>query len=252
MVMTEMLEAAGPLRFTRFALPPNRQGHCGPDRTEELAGYAASGSADAGLVELARAFEGAWPYLELLGGVLGASPMSTTVVDAYWLGAPQGRRVALGDLGDSLRGRFAGQAGWRGLAEAIPHGGWPTHAYHVLCVYPWVGLIRSGVTSPGLEIVDRCRIRPGRVVETIGETVVAESAPLELEGGRLRRSDRPRLEVVSLSPGMDPVAPGDWVALHWDWACERLTSRQRAWLDRAEEAHLRLANRSDVGRRLDH
>lgn len=249
--MTLAPPVAGPLRFARFALPPNQQGYCGPDRTAELVGYAASGRVDGGLAELARAFEGAWPYLELLGSVLGVDPLSEAVVDAYWLGAPAGRRVPLGDLGDSLRMRFGGRSGWAGLRDAIPAGGWPTHAFHVLCVYPWVGLMRSGVASPGLEIVDRCRIRPGRVLEVVGEEAVVASTPLELVGGELRRASLERVERASISPGLGLVAPGDAVALHWDWACEVLTAEQRGWLDAAERAHLALANRGGSGRPLD-
>ena len=87
---------SGPVLFARYAFGPNRLGYCGPDAIEELFGEGAMGGDDRALRELARSFEGAWPYLELIARANGeADPLDRRVVEAYWLGTrcsrPSGR-----------------------------------------------------------------------------------------------------------------------------------------------------------------
>ena len=80
---------SGPVLFARYAFGPNRLGYCGPDAVEELFGEGTIGGDDGALRELARSFEGAWPYLELIARANGlADPLDRRVVEAYWLGNP--------------------------------------------------------------------------------------------------------------------------------------------------------------------
>jgi hypothetical protein len=60
----------------------------------------------------------------------------------------------------------------------------------------------------------------------------------------------PREEVVTVADGgdaLDPaIAPGDVVALHWDWACTRLTPRQARALRSETARQLAFVNRLAV------
>lgn len=240
----------GLLRFARYAYPPNERGLCGPDRSDELAEAIRLGVDDPDVRQLAKGFDGAWPYLVLLGSQLAqGDPLAERVVDAYWLGDPGGRSVGVGSLGDSLRDRFVRRSGWAGLRDTIDSGGWPTHAYHVFMVYPWIGLIRSGLVDPGLEVVDRCRIRQGRVIETIGNKVVVISDRLNWNG-RAVEVGPAVTETVSILENGELPKPGALVSLHWDWVCEQITERQAAWLAASQAHHLRLANETGAAVRL--
>ena len=78
---------AGPLLFARYAYPPNSLGYCGADETRTLLEYGDAGTSDGGLAELARTFEGAWPYLTLIADANRiADPLDPRVVQAYWVG----------------------------------------------------------------------------------------------------------------------------------------------------------------------
>lgn len=240
----------GLLRFARYAYPPNERGLCGPDNTAELAEAIRTGVDDPDVRRMAQGFDGAWPYLVLLGSRLAqGDPLAEEVVDAYWLGDPRGRSVGISALGDSLRGRFAGRSGWSGLRDAIDVGGWPTHAYHVFLVYPWIGLIRSGLIDPGIEVVDRCRIRQGRVVEVNAGSAIVVSDRLRWNGHSVEVGPSVT-ETVSIIEGGSPLHPGALVSLHWSWVCEEITPRQAAWLTDAQAHHLRLANDSGAVVRL--
>jgi hypothetical protein len=84
---TESRAVPGPLLFARYAYPPNSLGYCGPRDSASLLGYGSERVVDGGLRQLARGFEGAYPYLELIACATGVpDPLDHRVVEAYWLG----------------------------------------------------------------------------------------------------------------------------------------------------------------------
>jgi hypothetical protein len=231
------IETSGPVLFARYAFGPNQLGYCGPDAAEELWGEGTLGHDDRALRELARSFEGAWPYLELIARANGlADPLDRRVVEAYWLGNSLLDSVGPGLLADSLASRFRPRlrvAGWRWLASKPGAGAVPVHAFHVLDVFPQVGLLRSGSVDRALEVMDACRIRWGRVLERDGDSLVANVVPLVMAGGRLELGPTRAERVQAWRDGatlVDGVLPGDVIAIHWSWACDRLSGRRLAGL----------------------
>ncbi|HEX2434869.1 MAG TPA: DUF6390 family protein, partial [Gaiellaceae bacterium] len=199
-----------------------------------------------------RSFEGAWPYLELIAGANGVEdPLDPRVVEAYWVGSPLLERVDSSSLASHLDERFRKRAGraWELLATSIPDGGVPHHDFHVFGVYPWVGLLRSGDATEPLRVLESCRITPGRVLEVDGDSATVAAQPLAWDGRALRlgmsvtrRADWRRDGLGFL----DDLRPGDWVSLHWDWICDRLSSRQANTLGRYTRRMLALANRASA------
>jgi len=74
-------------------------------------------------------------------------------------------------LAASLDDRFARRTArhFEPLVSAAFTGGVIQHSFHVFAVYPWLGLLRAGKEGAPLEILDRCRIRWGLVVEVSGD-----------------------------------------------------------------------------------
>ena len=243
--------APGPIRFARYAFGPNRLGYCGPDEAGELFQQATIGGDLARLRELASQFEGAYPYLRLIARGNGiADPLDAAVVEAYWLGSELAGNVHPRDLGASLEERFRPRLrgdGWRWLGAKPEAGAVPNHAFHVLDVFPRVGLMRTGDIDNALAVMDSCRVRWGRVLERDGDTLVVSAVPLEMVGGRLALA-APRIERirgwVDGAGFVEDAAPGDVVAIHWDWACERLDATRLATLQHSTAAELRLANQT--------
>jgi hypothetical protein len=227
------LAPPGPVLFGRYAFGPNRLGYCGPDESRSLLACAAAGTDDAGLRSLARGFEGAYPYLQLIATANDlADPLDRDVVEAYWLGngltASVRPRELHRSVEDRFRPRLASNA-WRWLESAVAAGARPVHAFHVFDVFPRVGLLRGGAVDDVLATIDSCRIRWGRVEAAVGDSLIVSAVSLEMVEGRLRLA-APRLEIVSRWLDgigfVDDVEPGEMVAIHWSWACDRLTARQ--------------------------
>ncbi|MGZ4204930.1 MAG: DUF6390 family protein [Actinomycetota bacterium] len=238
----------GALLFARYAYPPNALGYCGPGDNQALLEYAAARVSDGGLRELARGFEGAWPYLELIAGAHGITdPLDARVVEAYWVGNGLLDGVRVSMLGGQVEERFRRVAGtgWSRLADSVGAGAVPHHSFHVFCVYPWVGLMRAGPSRPALHVLDRCRIRWGRVLEVDGDTAIVRARLLEWDGHRLSLGS-PVAETVACARGgtgtVATLKPGDRVSMHWDWICDRISRRDEDDLRRYTARHLALVN----------
>jgi hypothetical protein len=243
---------SGPELFSRYARPPNLLGYCGPGDIADVT--AVANGLEMPVEEMrrvARSFDGAWPYLELLAGLTSRDALSTEVVESYWIGNRLLDGIGLRDWGNSVSDRFRRQAGarWAAVEDALNAGGVPNHAFHVFCVYPWVGLLREGFVGPALEVLDRCRISIGRVVEVDDPDLAAvERHPLRWVDDHLVPGD-PVVEPFRLPD--QSLSAGDTVSLHWDFVCSRLERRQSAALSKNHDLHLTIANRELRAARLE-
>jgi hypothetical protein len=218
----------GPILFARYAYPPNRLGLCGPDDAPALRQGSIAG-ATREVRELALGFEGAYPYLQLIAETAGIEdPLDARVVEAYWIGNHLSASVAPRALHRNVAERFRGRmrsGDWRWLEAALGAGSRPIHAFHVLEVFPRAGLMR-GDAAPILETIDACRIRWGITEAVCGDELVVRASRLELADGKLRLGgERPETaRAWSDAAGvLGGIGPGDPVALHWGWACDRLS-----------------------------
>jgi hypothetical protein len=237
---------AGTLRFVRYGFMPNRLRYCGPDENRTLFQYAIEDVSDGGLSPLLRQFTGALPYLKLIARSNGiADPFDTRVVEAYWLGNDLLEGVEVRQLYDSLLERFGKQltGGTRDLVLGkAPAGARPHHAFHVLDVHSRVGELDTTLLT-----LDQCRVSWGQVRSVEGAELLVSTQPLLLEAGKLvlgpPREQR-ALRQVDGHGFVDQATPGDWVSMHWGWACEVLTTPQRTNLERYTRHHLALANQT--------
>ncbi len=229
----------GQALFARFAFPPNELGYCGP--ADEGSGLLSGERVDS----VAREFDGAWPYLEVIAAAAGIDdPLDLSVVRSYWVGGELLDTVDGGGLIRHLRTAFARQVtGLLGVvdpdASALAN-----HSFHVFVVYPWVRLLRKDPVTP-LRILQNCRIRWGTVEDVEDDHVVMRSPRLTLDAGRLTLGDpcaeRVRWHKSGRSLTGAPAA-GDTVAAHWDWLCGPMTDADCVALRQATQQTLELVN----------
>ena len=241
----------GPVLFARYAFGPNRLGYCGPDDAASLFGEATRGGDVAALRRIAEQFEGAYPYLQLIARAnCIADPLDARVVEAYWLGSGLLSRVTPSLMGESLDTRFRTRLrndGWRWLSDKPNKGALPMHAFHVLDIFPRVGLIRSGSTDNVLGVMDSCRIRWGRVLQRDGDFLVVSAVPLTMAGGKLELGPARLERIRGWQDGagfVGDTCAGDVVAIHWDWACETLDPRRLSALQKWMRHELAIANQT--------
>jgi hypothetical protein len=228
-------DSPGALLFARYAYPPNALGLCGADTPGTLLEYGDAGASDAGLAELARTFEGAWPYLTLIAQENRIEdPLDPRVVEAYWVGNELLGHVPPATLARHVRERFRGRLG--SAVESVPGvvaaGAVPHHCFHVFALYPWVGLLRSGIVDEPLRVLDQCRTTPALVLAVEAETADVLAEPLLWEDGRLVLGT-PEQRRVRWRDGGRAFArpqPGELVSLHWDFVCDVLTAEAAARL----------------------
>jgi hypothetical protein len=239
--------ADGSLLFARYAFPPNELGYCGPPDAAPLLEAAAASRPLAAAEATARCFEGTWPYLEFIAARKGIEdPLDPRVVEAYWLGGDliADLDVAAGgaELLDALR-RTGGS--WARSTTSLPSGMTPDHNFHVFAVYPWLGLLNRNLSDQPRLVLDRCRIRWGEVMAVSGEIATVRSRSITWDGSRLGLGGQTE-ETARLSRNgaalVSPVSPGDVVALHWDWVCDRLCPAQHAAIRESTSRHLTIAN----------
>jgi hypothetical protein len=108
-------------------------------------------------------------------------------------------------------------------------------------------MMKSGAVDHVFETMEQCRIRWGRVTSVQGPELVVDVQPLKLEAGKLVLGAPGEETIRRWVDGkgfVDDVLPGEWVSIHWGWACDRLTSSQRQRLERYTRWHLELCNQT--------
>lgn len=227
---------AGHRLFAQYAHAPNALGYCGPAGSAALVAAAVGSPPVAAVTEIeavARRFSGAWPYQRLLAALAGIDdPLDPRVVRGYWTGNDLSAGIDQAAYGERLLAELKPQAGhyWAHLTEELLPEAAASHAFHVLGVYPWSRLLGSGPEP--LRVLESCRIGWATVEEVGAEELVVtgprlayveatatEPARLEL-GADQTRSIGYR---VGGRPFVTDPAAGDRVAVHWDFACDRLT-----------------------------
>lgn len=233
----------GLLLFARYAFMPNRLGYCGGD-VRGVFETCAAGETSPDVHAWAEKFEGAYPYLKLIANANDiADPFDARVVEAYWVGNALLNKASLAPLYDSLRERFAARLSPKHLdliLGQVPRGAQPFHAFHVLDVCR-----RTGALAENLQTLDSCRISWGQVQSVFNGSLHVAVSPIVFQAGKLALG-APQLRTVTRQVNgrgfVDEVAVGDWVSIHWNWACDILTPRQRLQLEQHTRRSLALAN----------
>jgi hypothetical protein len=214
--------------------------------------YGDARESDGGLAELARTFAGAWPYLTLIAESNRIeNPLDERVVEAYWVGNDLLERVPGDRLARHITERFGPRLGraQAHIAGVVAAGAVPHHCFHVFAVYPWLGLLRTGVVDEPLRVLDQCRTTAGIVKAVDDDSVEVLARPLRWDGTNLYL-DRPAPRRARWSDGGLAFVPrprlGDRVSLHWDFVCDVISSVAARRLEQTTRDSLAAVNASSA------
>lgn len=244
-----MSPISGAQLFVRYAYPPNALGYCGPAESEAFFEYGTDHVTDGNLIDMARRFHGAWPYLQLISSGNGIEdPLDHRVVEAYWLGNGLLERLSATDIQDTVEKQFRpiARLPFSHVPQGIDAGAVPHHNFHVFIVSPWLTLLgEAKKRAYAVSVMENCRIRWGTVVALDGDQAVIRSSPLVWDGKQLSLAEARHENARIARDGsafLNDLVPGDVVSLHWDWVCDRLTRAEVQRLRQQTKRHLNIAN----------
>lgn len=225
----------GLLFHAKHAFMPNSLGYCGPDDRGRILRSLEEGRGGEELQAVLSEFEAAYPFLGLISRSTGRDVFDYSVAEAYWIGNGLLDEVEVPEFykftHHELKGRDPAEVkmAFRELGRrSRPH-----HTFYVMSTYA-TSAVGDGpnITNTAArrlgELIDDCRVSWGRVTR-VGEKELGVSyKPVVLREARLgfgREKTKRVLYNHEVSP-FGSVKEGDWVSLHWNYACEVLTPGQ--------------------------
>lgn len=229
------IDNAGALLHAKHAFMPNKLGYCGPDDGGEILRHLQESSIDDRLISTLKNFEAAYPFIRMIGKSNNKQPFDQKVAEAYWIGnellgnvaAEEFYRFTLKELRkknrEEVRNLFLNLRD-----RAIPH-----HTFYVINTAMSVISDFHHTSNPDprkiSETMDNCRISWGRVLKVKKGKLLVEYGPLCLTNGKLSLSPEKVKKSIEYDPTVPPfgrVSPGDYVSMHWNFACEVLSNAQ--------------------------
>jgi hypothetical protein len=246
------MKGEGVLFHAKHAFMPNSLGYCGPDERGLIQRDLEGGRTDEDLLRMLQKFEAAYPFLKLIARNTGRQVFDYSVPEAYWIGNGLLERVPVAEFYSfshhELKGRDPARVKevFSQLNGAAP----PHHTFYVMSTYSTAAApdgpnIKNEAQRKIAEVIDNCRISWG-IVRGVGKSELkVEARPVKMDDGRLAL-DRPSLKRVRYNPEVRPFAnvkPGDVVSVHWNYACDVLTSRQLKNIQKYTDEDIGLVNR---------
>ncbi len=179
-----------------------------------------------GIEKLLCSYPGLLTSLHAIAKKSGKPVFDPSVVEAYWIGNSLLDSFTQPDmviLAEELVKKRNDLSDADELSKQIPTGCFPHHSFHAL-------FLRSpgfaGSYEASLQNMDNARISWGKVVEVLPEKLLVLSQTLKESNRKLSLSEPESKIVVCRRKLFPDITEGDRVALHWGFACVKLTQEQ--------------------------
>jgi hydrogenase maturation factor len=214
---------------------PNTLGYCGPDDRGLILRHLEESKGGEELATTLRGFEAAYPFLRLIAGSTGRGVFDYSVPEAYWIGNSLLDRVQTPEFYRFSHHELVGKdpREVRRLFKAAAGSARPHHTFYVMSTYA-TSSVADGPTlsSDGRKkvegLIDSCRVSWGEVKKVGRKDLDVRFSPVEAKDGKLALAG-PVVKRVRYNPevrSFSKVSPGDWVTMHWGYACEVVSPRQ--------------------------
>lgn len=229
------IDSSGALFHARHAFMPNQLGYCGPDDSGMILRYLQESSVDEKLISTLKNFEAAYPFIHLIGKSNRREPFDQKVTEAYWIGNKLLNNVAPEEFYkftiNQLKKKNSKEI--RNLFLNLRDRAMPHHTFYVISTATSVISDSHHTSSPDprkiSETMDSCRISWGKVLKVEKDHLWVRYKPLCLVDGRTFLASDVVKRNVRYDPTVPPfgnIAAGDYVSMHWNYACEILSEVQ--------------------------
>jgi len=234
---------------TRYAFMPNKLQYCGGTKDNQLFEYGIRGGSDPFLQSILAEFETMYPYLKLIAENNKIQNIfDYRVVEAYWLGNELLQNSNMNKfywhLIDNLKLKKKVKLNeFCQIIDKLPRGMLSHHNFHVANI--WIKTGHQAITQ-ALTTMDKCRISWGKVTAVKNFQLQVLSPVLAYQNNRLVLTEPHRIVVNYKFNDKGFVVPqiNDWISIHWDWACDIITEKQKNALAFYTQKSLNLANSS--------
>jgi hypothetical protein len=241
----------GILLHAKHAYMPNSLGYCGPDDRGRILQHLEESKGGDDLVSTLKGFEAAYPFLRLIAKSTGREVFDYSVPEAYWIGNSLLEKVSAKDFYRFSHHELAGKnpAEVKRIFSILGGSARPYHSFYVMSTYA----TSSVADGPSLSIdgnrkvqglIDNCRISWGEVREVGKKSLKVVYRPAQIQDSRLSLG-RPVMRTVDYNPEVKSFArvkQGDWITMHWNYACEVITPRQLRSIARYTDISLAATN----------
>jgi hypothetical protein len=201
---------------SRFSLSPNSLGYCG--RKSAVAKFKKCIRANKcdGVKKELSSFIVLFPYLKTLGKIINKPFTSYSVIEAYWLGNDELKKIRQKDY-NLLLDNFAKQGVpdffVKELKTKKPKKFIPNHLFHVL----FIGVGKaSGAVPFNLNSINNCMIRWGKVQKISGNNAFVNLNSLKRKGKNSYALAKVQASIPFNLKFTPNLKVGDTVAVHWN------------------------------------
>ncbi len=244
----ENLSYNGMLIAARYAFSPNKLQYCGGDKNSNLFEYVSQNQQDKGLEEILAEFQTMYPYLKLIADASHISdPLNSKVSEAYWIGNDLLNNVSMNNFysylidKQNLKKKFKMKMAEKVIGK-IPMGAKPHHSFHVLNIPKRTGYYPVEHT---LETINECLILPTRVLKIKSGKLEIKYRPLIFKDNQFIFGNLENKDIYfkfNNKKFIENIKIGDFVSMHWFWACDKLSDLQVMNLNKWNGYSVGLAN----------
>ncbi|MDG6933838.1 MAG: hypothetical protein JRN68_04000 [Nitrososphaerota archaeon] len=212
---------------------PNSLGFCGPDEGGKILEHLHEGSVSEQLVSELMKFEAAYPFIHMIAKSTGNDIFDYRVPEAYWIGNELLNQVEMKDFyafsHSTLKGRdksVTREVFRTPQVRVIPH-----HTLYVLMTLE-LPLVKGGPNLNNedklIEQMEACRVSWGKVKEVGKNELVVLKRPLVRREDVISTGEQvaSKIKYDSNIDAFKAIKAGDYVSIHWNFACEKLSRAQ--------------------------
>jgi hypothetical protein len=211
---------------SRFSLSPNSLGYCGRKSATAKFKKCIIGNKCEEVKEELNNFIVLYPYLKTLGKIFNKPFTAYSVVEAYWLGNDELKKIRQKDynlllnnfIKQGVPDFFIKELKAKKLKKFIPF-----HLFHVL----FIGVGKaSGAVPFNLNSINNCMIRWGRVQKISRNKAVVDLNSLKKKGKNAYALTKVQASIPFNLKFTPNLKMGDAVAAHWNLIVKILSKRE--------------------------
>jgi hypothetical protein len=225
----------------RYSFMPNRLRYCGPEDADKLLfDYVITKKGRENVKDVLNRFEALSLYLNLIAGKNNLVKFDKNVIEAYWIGNSLLDAVLPEDIRQMILNDFTKKGLPKSIAQKLsknlPDSVTAHHSFHVMHIHSITGKLKFTFSN-----IDKCRISSGTVRKIMENKLAIEYEPVEIQE-KISIGKPVTKEISYDKKFLGTIKIGDTVAVHWDYAVQKITGKQKKNLEKYTQQNLSAIN----------